>query len=38
MVQQRSWWRVVVIVVALFLAVIVLSVLMAFLGLWQMVF
>ena len=38
MEQQRSSWRVVVIVAALFLAVIVLSVLMAFLGLWHLVF
>ena len=36
--QQRSWWRAAVIVAALSLAVFVLSVLMAFFGLWQMVF
>jgi hypothetical protein len=38
MEQRGSWWRVVVIAAALVLAVLVLSVLMAFLGLWQMVF
>ena len=36
--KRRPWWRAVVIVAALVLAAIVLSVLMAFLGLWQMVF